>query len=212
MAAINPRPIIFPLSNPVKLSECQFDEAVEWTEGRVVFASGSPFPEYEYKGRTHYPGQGNNMYVFPGESLTIMVIRKCEGELITACYIGLGLGAIISRAASVTDSMVENASLALADSLTEEERKLELVYPRIERIRDISAEIATRVIRTAQHEVTNINASLHDFSEMYLYRVLIDQLTSALKRMKSFCNSLRLKCGIRKSERIALFSMDLLSC
>lgn len=67
MSQINPRPIIFPLSNPVRLSECEFSEAVEWSDGKVIFASGSPFPEQTHNGRMLYPGQGNNMYVFPGK-------------------------------------------------------------------------------------------------------------------------------------------------
>ncbi len=58
MSALNPRPIIFPLSNPVRLSECEFHEAVEWSNGNVLFASGSPFPEQEFRGRVLYPGQG----------------------------------------------------------------------------------------------------------------------------------------------------------
>ena len=131
MAALNPRPIIFPLSNPVRLSECEFHEAVEWSDGKVIFASGSPFPEEQHAGRTLYPGQGNNMYVFPG----------------------IGLGAILARVSSITDSMIEAASLGLANSLTPEEHSDDLIYPRIERIREISAQIALSVVREAQKKV-----------------------------------------------------------
>lgn len=147
MSRINARPIIFPLSNPVRLSECQFDEAVEWSDGRVVFASGSPFPQLNYKGKDYYPGQGNNMYIFPG----------------------LGLGAILSRAAKVSDRMVEAASLALADSLTEEERSLDMVYPRVERIREISVHIAVRVIRTAQKDGTDQSVYLRSKNDEELF-------------------------------------------
>jgi len=128
MSALNPRPIIFPLSNPVRLSECEFNEAVEWSNGTAIFASGSPFPEQPFHGHTLYPGQGNNMYIFPG----------------------LGLGAILSRSRHVTDSMVEAASLGLANCLTADEKASDLVYPRIERIREISGDIALSVIRAAQ--------------------------------------------------------------
>lgn len=67
--------------------------------------------------------------------------------------LGLGLGAILSRASSVTDSMVEAASLGLADSLVPGELAADLIYPRIERIRTISVRIACNVIRAAQKEV-----------------------------------------------------------
>ncbi|KAI0294436.1 malic enzyme [Russula brevipes] len=146
MAAINSRPIIFPLSNPVRLSECEFHEALSWTNGRVLFASGSPFPDAVWEGKVHYPGQGNNMYIFPG----------------------LGLGSILCRASTVTDAMVEASSLGLADSLTEDERDSDLLYPRLNRIREISAFIATRVIRKAQEEGVDRNHDLRSLSDAQL--------------------------------------------
>ena len=73
----------------------------------------------------------------------------------TLFNIGLGLGSVLSRASVVTDSMVEASSFGLADSLTQDERDSDLLYPRLERIREISAFIATRVIRKAQEEVSN---------------------------------------------------------
>lgn len=62
MSTLNNRPIIFPLSNPVSLSECTYDEALAWSHGKVIFASGSPFPDVMFDGRLRFPGQGNNMY------------------------------------------------------------------------------------------------------------------------------------------------------
>lgn len=131
MAAINPRPIIFPLSNPVRLSECSFANAVKYTDGKVLFASGSPFPPQEYNGTTLYPGQGNNMYIFPGMSHLRSLAHSCT--LLISVFPGLGLGSILARARSVTDSMVEASSLGLANALTEEEHAAGLLYPRINR-------------------------------------------------------------------------------
>nr|GAT52593.1 malate dehydrogenase [Mycena chlorophos] len=143
MAALNPLPIIFPLSNPVKLSECTFDDAVRYTNGKVLFASGSPFDALNFQGQTLHPGQGNNMYIFPG----------------------LGLGAILARCASVTDSMVEASSLGLANSLTPEEEEMNLLYPQIDRIREISAFIAMQVIRAAQTANVDRNPDLRRMSD-----------------------------------------------
>ena len=79
-----------------------------------------------------------------------MLIRKLHSY---GSLTGLGLGAILARASSVTDSMVEAASLGLANALTNDEIADDLIYPRIEHIRDISAHIATSVIQAAQREV-----------------------------------------------------------
>lgn len=151
MAAHNPRPIVFPLSNPVALCEVDYEDAVEWfvlyqllvsvtheliilprTNGRVIFASGSPYHSFTRGAKLYEPGQGNNMYVFPG----------------------IGLGTLLSKATRVTDAMVEQASVALAASLNRDEHEQQLVYPRLDRIRDISARIALAVIRTAQNAVS----------------------------------------------------------
>lgn len=101
------------------------------TNGSVIFASGSPYKAVEFEGKVYEPGQGNNMYIFPG----------------------IGMGAILSKARHVTDAMVEQAAIALSSSLLQEEQSSELVYPRLARIREISAQIALAVIRTAQKEV-----------------------------------------------------------
>jgi malate dehydrogenase (oxaloacetate-decarboxylating)(NADP+) len=65
MAALNEKPIVFALSNPVAQAECTFEEAVEGTDGRVLYASGSAFDPVMYKGKMMEPGQGNNMFVYP---------------------------------------------------------------------------------------------------------------------------------------------------
>jgi malic enzyme len=92
MAANCPRPIIFPLSNPTTKAECTAEQAYEWTDGKCIFASGSPFPPVIWKDQTYYPSQCNNMYIFPG----------------------LGLGATVCGAKKVTNRMLYVAAETLA--------------------------------------------------------------------------------------------------
>ncbi|KAJ3271008.1 hypothetical protein HDV01_007158 [Terramyces sp. JEL0728] len=127
MAEINETPIIMPLSNPIRNAECTFEQAMVHTNNKVIFASGSPFPSYTVDGVEMVPGQGNNMYIFPG----------------------LGLGSILSQSSRVTNNMVFAASKALADCVTEQETGKGMIYPDIDRIRECSLEIAIAVIKAA---------------------------------------------------------------
>ncbi|KAL7949032.1 hypothetical protein V8C42DRAFT_313043 [Trichoderma barbatum] len=130
------RPILFPLSNPLTKAECTFEQAVQWTDGSVVFASGSPFSSFTLKvggdagDITYHPNQGNNVYVFPG----------------------LGLGAILAKATRVTDEMVYTSAAALAGSLNAEEVHQGLIYPKIDRVRDASIVVAREVMKAARRD------------------------------------------------------------
>lgn len=127
MAALNERPIIFALSNPTSKSECTAEEAYTWSDGRAIFASGSPFPTFEYKGETFVAGQANNAYVFPG----------------------IGLGVLVSEATQVTDEMFLAAAQKLAELVNEDDLAQGRVFPPLDSIRDISAQIAAEVALTA---------------------------------------------------------------
>lgn len=123
MARINDRPIIFPYSNPTSRSECSAEEAYGWSDGRAIFASGSPFPPYTANGRTLVPGQGNNVYIFPA----------------------VGMAIYATEATRVTDEMFILAARAVADQVTVENLESGLIYPPMADILPASLKVAKRV-------------------------------------------------------------------
>jgi malate dehydrogenase (oxaloacetate-decarboxylating) len=117
------RPIVFPLSNPITRCEATPQQIVDWTEGRALIGTGSPFPPASYKGHPVPFAQTNNSYVFPG----------------------LALGILSSRARHVSDAMIMAAARGLTELLPTRKDKNAALLPPLTSIRAISKEVARAV-------------------------------------------------------------------
>ena len=140
MAKHAERPVIFPLSNPTSKSEATPSELLQWTEGRALIATGSPFPPVSYEERLIKVGQCNNVFIFPG----------------------VGLGVIASGADRVTDAMFSAAARVLSEfspALTDTDAPL---YPPLESVREVSRRVAVAVGVEAQNAGLTATTSLEE--------------------------------------------------
>jgi malic enzyme len=127
MAAHVDRPVVLPLSNPTSSSEARPADVVAWTGGRGLVATGSPFDPVEIGGRKVRIGQGNNVFVFPG----------------------VGLGVLVAEAREVTDGLFAAAADALAREVSEEDLRAGSLYPSVSQLRRITGLVAAAVVREA---------------------------------------------------------------
>lgn len=107
MSSLNERPIIFALSNPTEHAECTHQQAVEWSDGKALYAAGVQFPPVQYKGKMYHHGQANNCFIFPA----------------------VGMGIFATQTKRVTDSMFIEAARAVADVVTDNQLASGLLYP-----------------------------------------------------------------------------------
>ncbi len=127
MAQYCERPIIFPLSNPTSITEACPEDVYRWTDGKAIVATGSPFPDVHFKGKTHIVGQCNNVFIFPG----------------------VGLGALLVKAKVITDEMFTVAANRLSELVLPDRIERNCVYPLPSRLREVCREIAIAVAQKA---------------------------------------------------------------
>ena len=134
MGENNPRPIVFAMSNPTSCAECAAEEAYRATDGRVIYASGSPTGPLDWRGQQRLIGQANNAYIFPG----------------------VGLGVVAARLPRITDAMFLAAAEALARAVLPAELDRGTIYPGIDRLREVAVLVAEAVVGAARRELRGV--------------------------------------------------------
>ena len=130
MASHVERPVILPLSNPTSKCEAKPADLIAWTAGRAMVATGSPFDPVEWQGRMIRIGQGNNVLIFPG----------------------VGLGVLVSEASRVSDAMFRVAAETLAQHVSDADIAAGTLFPRLRELRAITHKVACAVVRQAREE------------------------------------------------------------
>ena len=130
MAKHAKRPLVFPMSNPTSKSEAKPVDLMEWTEGRALVATGSPFAPVTHLGKTHVIGQGNNAFIFPG----------------------VGLGLMVSEAREVTEGMFVAAARRLAEEVHQTDMDAGSLFPSTSQIRNVTAKVAEAVVQAARDQ------------------------------------------------------------
>ncbi|UJF17523.1 NAD-dependent malic enzyme [Vibrio sp. SS-MA-C1-2] len=137
------RPMVFPLSNPTANCEALPEDIYKWSQGQAIVATGSPFDDVEYDGKTFRIGQGNNVFIFPG----------------------VGLASIVSKVDKITLDMFTLASYALAESVSEDDLAAGCVFPRISDLKDVSLKVAMTILDNLQKTDPNSYLRSKDIQE-----------------------------------------------
>jgi len=140
------RPIIFPLSNPNSNCEATPQDLADWTEGKAILATGSPFPLVTFNGNDIRVGQGNNAFVFPG----------------------IGFAAVLGKCRRISDAMVLESAYALSEFTEEHYLSKGMIYPPVSALREVSISVTARVLKVALEDGSSDREELKSV-DLYAY-------------------------------------------
>jgi malate dehydrogenase (oxaloacetate-decarboxylating) len=159
MAANSAQPVILPMSNPTAICEGDPQHILDWSDGKALVATGSPFAPVEVEGGLRRIGQANNVFVFPG----------------------IGLGAIVSGASEITGTMIAASSRALAETLSDDEMRHQCLMPEVSRLWEICGYVALAVAQQAVDDGVSTNkdvGSLQAQIEEYRWKPVYPEIVT----------------------------------